>query len=130
MSFAELVVEADPSRIDEQLVVTLDAQLFYSVLQALHYLVQYPYECTEQTLNRFLSTGIVSSLYERYPAVARMARKMAAKVKAEVISRGLPSRRSVVGSNSQSSGIRFVRASREPTMTATTPIPQKRPVSR
>ena len=76
MSFAELVGEADPSRIDEQLVVTLDAQLFYSVLQALPYLVQYPYECTEQTLNRFLSTGIVSSLYERYPAVATMARKM------------------------------------------------------
>ncbi|MGB5163377.1 MAG: alpha-2-macroglobulin family protein [Thermoanaerobaculia bacterium] len=77
MSFAELVGEADPSRIDEQLIVTLDAQLFYSVLQALPYLVQYPYECTEQTLNRFLSTGIVSSLYERYPAVARMAKKMA-----------------------------------------------------
>ena len=76
MSFAELVGAADPSRIDEQLVVTLDAQLFYSVLQALPYLVQYPYECTEQTLNRFLSTGIVSSLYERYPAVAEMAKKL------------------------------------------------------
>jgi uncharacterized protein YfaS (alpha-2-macroglobulin family) len=77
MSFAELIAEDDPSRIDEQLVVTLDAQLFYSVLQALPYLVQYPYECTEQTLNRFLSTGIVSSIYERYPSVARMAKKMA-----------------------------------------------------
>ena len=76
MSFAGLVGEADASRIDEQLVVTLDAQLFYSVLNALPYLVRYPYECTEQTLNRFLSTGIVSSLYERYPAVARMAKKM------------------------------------------------------
>ena len=47
--------------------VTVDAQLFYTVLQALPYLVDYPYECTEQTLNRFVSTGIVSSLFEQLP---------------------------------------------------------------
>ncbi len=66
----------DPTRIDEQLVVTLDAQLFYGVLSALPYLVDYPYECSEQTLNRFVSTGIVSSLLDRYPSVARMAKEM------------------------------------------------------
>lgn len=75
LSFADMVV-ADPTRINEQLVVTLDAQLFYGVLQALPYLSQYPYECTEQTLNRFVSTGIVSSLYERYPAVGKMAAQL------------------------------------------------------
>ena len=58
------------------MVVTVDAQLFYSVLQALPYLVNYPYECTEQTLNRFVSTGIVSSLFRDYPAVAKMAEEM------------------------------------------------------
>jgi uncharacterized protein YfaS (alpha-2-macroglobulin family) len=47
--------------------------LFYGVLRALPYLVTYPYECTEQTLNRFVSTGIVSSLYDSYPEVAAMA---------------------------------------------------------
>jgi hypothetical protein len=73
MTFADMARGDDPSRIDEQLVVTVDAQLFYSVLSALPYLVNYPYECTEQTLNRFVSTGIVSSLYRDYPAVARMA---------------------------------------------------------
>ncbi len=35
--------------------------------------MNYPYECTEQTLNRFLSTGILTSLYGQYPAVGRMA---------------------------------------------------------
>jgi uncharacterized protein YfaS (alpha-2-macroglobulin family) len=45
-------------------------------LNALPYLVNYPYECTEQTLNRFVSTGIVSSLYRDYPAVAEMAEKL------------------------------------------------------
>lgn len=77
LSFPDMAAQDDPSRIDEQLVVTLDAQLFYSVLAALPYLVDYPYECTEQTLNRFLSTGILSSLFDRYPAVAEMARKFA-----------------------------------------------------
>jgi uncharacterized protein YfaS (alpha-2-macroglobulin family) len=76
LTFEELRRSNDPSRITDQLVVTVDAQLFYSVLQALPYLVDYPYECTEQTLNRFVSTGIVSSLYGQYPAVARMAKTL------------------------------------------------------
>ena len=63
MRFDDLARNNDPTRINEQMVVTLDAQLFYSVLSALPYLVNYPYECTEQTLNRFVSTGILSSLY-------------------------------------------------------------------
>jgi uncharacterized protein YfaS (alpha-2-macroglobulin family) len=77
LTFDDLAADDDPSRIDQQLVVTLDAQLFYSVLGALPYLIDYPYECTEQTLNRFLSTGIVGSVFENYPAVAEMARQMA-----------------------------------------------------
>jgi hypothetical protein len=76
MTFADMARTDDASRIDEQLVVTVDAQLFYSVLNALPYLVNYPYECTEQTMNRFVSTGIVSSLYRDYPAVAKMAEEM------------------------------------------------------
>ncbi len=75
LHFADLARDDDPTRIDEQLIVTLDTQLFYSVLSALPYLTNYPYECTEQTLNRFLSTGIVSTLYDDYPAVKRMARE-------------------------------------------------------
>ena len=76
LSFADMARSDDPSRIDEQLVVTIDGQLFYSVLSALPYLVNYPYECTEQTLNRFLSTGIVSSVFRDYPAVAAMAQEL------------------------------------------------------
>ncbi|HWM94449.1 MAG TPA: MG2 domain-containing protein [Thermoanaerobaculia bacterium] len=68
--------KSDPTRIDEQLVVTLDAQLFYSVLEALPYLVDFPYECTEQTLNRFLSTGIAAGVFDEYPAVAAMAKEL------------------------------------------------------
>ncbi|MGB5878522.1 MAG: alpha-2-macroglobulin family protein [Thermoanaerobaculia bacterium] len=79
LHFADLAAGDDPTLVNEQLVVTLDAQLFYSVLHALPYLVDYPYECTEQVLNRFLSTGIVSALYDDYPAVARMAKEFSAR---------------------------------------------------
>lgn len=75
LTFADLAKNDDPSLVNEQMVVTLDAQLFYSVLSALPYLVNYPYECTEQTLNRFVSTGILTSLYGQYPAVGKMAKE-------------------------------------------------------
>ena len=76
ITFDDLRKTDDPSRISEQLVVTLDAQLFYTVLKALPYLVSYPYECVEQTLNRFVSTGIATSMFGSYPAVAKMAAEM------------------------------------------------------
>jgi len=76
MTFDDMKRSDDPSLIHDQLVVTVDAQMFYQVLSALPYLVNYPYECTEQTLNRFLSTGIVSSFYDQYPALKRMGKKL------------------------------------------------------
>ncbi len=76
LRFDDLAKTDDPTRINEQLVVTVDAQLFIGLLEALPYLVNYPYECTEQTLNRFLSTGILASLYEKHPSVARLAQEL------------------------------------------------------
>ncbi len=78
LRFPAMADTSDPTRIDEQLVVTVDAQLFTTVLRALPYLVRYPYECTEQTMNRFLSTAIVGKVFERHPSVAEMARRLAA----------------------------------------------------
>ena len=77
MKFEEMAKTDDPTHLDEQLVVTVDAQLFESVLNALPYLVHYPYECTEQTLNRFVPTAIVSALFRDYPAIAKMAEGLA-----------------------------------------------------
>jgi alpha-2-macroglobulin len=94
LSFPALARSDDPTRETERLVVTLDAQLFYGVLEALPYLVNYPYECTEQTLNRFVSTGIVSSLFTQYPAVARMAAEMSQRdTRLEVWDKDDPNRR-------------------------------------
>jgi uncharacterized protein YfaS (alpha-2-macroglobulin family) len=77
LRFPDLERNDDPTRIDERMVVTVDGQLFQGLLAALPYLIDYPYECTEQTLNRFLSTGIVTRLFDRYPAVARLAAELA-----------------------------------------------------
>lgn len=65
----------DPSLVHQSLVVNVDAQLVYSVLKALPYLSDYPYECVEQTFNRFFATGILSSVYKEYPAIAKMAKE-------------------------------------------------------
>ncbi len=79
MTFADMRKDDDPSRVHDSLVVTIDGQLFYTVLKALPYLVNYPYQCTEQTMNRFVSTGILTSMYKDYPAVAAMAKKLSAR---------------------------------------------------
>lgn len=75
--FENLRRDDDTSRIDEKMVVTLDGQLFTTVLRALPYLVDYPYRCTEQNLNRFVSTGVMTALFERHPAIAKLAKKLA-----------------------------------------------------
>jgi uncharacterized protein YfaS (alpha-2-macroglobulin family) len=69
----------DPSLHQEKMVVTLDAQLFYSVLASLPYLINYPYQSTEQTLNQFVSTAILSSVFTDYPGVAKMAKEFSAR---------------------------------------------------
>ena len=76
LRFDELAADDDPTRIDERLAVTVDAQLFYGALNALPYLIDYPYHCSEQLLNKFVSTGIVTSLFDAHPEVAEMARTM------------------------------------------------------
>lgn len=71
--------DGDASLQNEKLVVTLDGQLIYTVLRALPYLVNYPYECMEQTMNRFLSTSIVNSLYDQYSPLAKMAKEFSSR---------------------------------------------------
>lgn len=70
------MIKKDESLIHDSLVVKLDAQLFYSVLSALPYIVDYPYECSEQTVNKYVTTAILSNTYKDFPSIAKMAQKM------------------------------------------------------
>ncbi|NWG00080.1 MAG: hypothetical protein HXY19_03960 [Thermoanaerobaculaceae bacterium] len=94
LHFPDMAASDDPSRESESLVVTVDAQLFYAALAALPYLVEYPYECTEQILNRFLSTSILTSLFSAHPEVARMAEQLSQReTRYEAWERDDPNRR-------------------------------------
>lgn len=77
LRFNELASDTDPTRINDKLVVTVDGQLFYSALKAVPYLTDYPYECTEQTLNRFLSTSIINNTFAQTPSLKAMASEFA-----------------------------------------------------
>jgi uncharacterized protein YfaS (alpha-2-macroglobulin family) len=77
IEFPEWKTQNDPSLIHDRAVITLDAQLFFSVLSAVPYLINYPYECVEQTLNRFLSAGIMSRLAQDFPSLKSVMKQMA-----------------------------------------------------
>jgi len=74
LDFPNMRNEADASLRNDRLVVTLDGQLIQTVLAALPSLVNEPYECTEQTMNRFVSTSIVTSLMRTVPSFNALAK--------------------------------------------------------
>jgi uncharacterized protein YfaS (alpha-2-macroglobulin family) len=75
MVFEDLA-RPDGSRATDRMVVSVDAELVRHVLGALPYLASYPYECTEQTLNRFVSTATVAAVLRDHPALASAARAL------------------------------------------------------
>jgi len=94
LHFSMMAADDDNTRIQDQLIVTVDAQLFGSVLSALPYLLDYPYECTEQTLNRYLSTSILSGVFAEHPDVRAMAQQMSERqTQTEAWNKSDPNRR-------------------------------------
>lgn len=79
LSFPGLQKPDDPSLVHDLFVVTLDAQLFYSILSSLPYLMNYPYQNTEQMMNSFVSSGIVSSVFKEFPEVGKMAKEFSSR---------------------------------------------------
>ncbi|MCX5785875.1 MAG: MG2 domain-containing protein [Elusimicrobia bacterium] len=73
------LAEADDSRIMESMHLEVQPQLILTVLNSLPSLVHYPYECTEQLLNRYVPLAITNSFYNRYPelkaAVAKIPKR-------------------------------------------------------
>jgi uncharacterized protein YfaS (alpha-2-macroglobulin family) len=79
LTFPGLAHSTDKTLVNDLFVVTLDAQLFYSVLSSLPYLVNYPYQCTEQMLNSFVSSGIMSSVFKEFPELGKMAKEFSTR---------------------------------------------------
>lgn len=70
------MTKSDETRANESLVIKIDSQLFYSTLEALPYLMNYPYKSAIQLTTDFVSTNILSQTYDKNPAVAKMAKKL------------------------------------------------------
>jgi len=67
---------ADSSREVEALHLEIQPQLMLTVLNSLPFLVHYPYECTEQLLNRYVPLAITNSFYRKYPALRASAARI------------------------------------------------------
>jgi len=70
------LAEPDGSRLMESMHLEVQPQLILSVLNSLPFLVRYPYECTEQLLNRYVPLAITNSFYNRYPELKNSAAKI------------------------------------------------------
>lgn len=66
----------DPTRVNESISLQIDPQLALSILNSLPSLIHYPYECTEQLLDRYVPLAIVNSFYKKNPALAEAAKKI------------------------------------------------------
>ena len=73
MTFQELAAADDPSLVNENMVVTVEGQLFYCVMDSLAYIIFLPPESTDALLHKLLYYGILSSLYDAFPAAKRFA---------------------------------------------------------
>jgi uncharacterized protein YfaS (alpha-2-macroglobulin family) len=68
--------EKDDTRVIESMHLEIQPQLLLTVLNSLPFLVDYPYECTEQLLNRYVPLAITNSFYNRYPELRNSVGKI------------------------------------------------------
>ncbi|OGS10641.1 MAG: hypothetical protein A2285_07795, partial [Elusimicrobia bacterium RIFOXYA12_FULL_57_11] len=75
LKLAELE-KKDGTRVVESLHLEVQPQLILTVLNSLPFLVHYPYECTEQLLNRYVPLAITNGFYKKYPELAAAVNKV------------------------------------------------------
>ena len=72
----EIALKPDSTRINESMVLQVDPQLALSILNTMPFLIQCPYDCVEQTLNKFVPLSIVNEIYKKYPALRKAVSKI------------------------------------------------------
>jgi uncharacterized protein YfaS (alpha-2-macroglobulin family) len=72
----EIPLKADPTRIDESMVLQIEPQLALSILNTIPFLIEYPYECVEQILNKYVPLSIMNEIYKKYPAIQQAVSKI------------------------------------------------------
>ena len=66
----------DATRLVESMHLEVQPQLILTVLNSLPFLVNYPYECTEQLFNKYVPLAITNSFYNSYPELSKSAAKI------------------------------------------------------
>ncbi len=72
----EIKLKADPTRQNESMVLQIEPQLILSILNSIPFLIEYPYECVEQMLNKYVPLSIVNEVYKKYPDLQRAVSKI------------------------------------------------------
>ncbi|MDH5173684.1 MAG: MG2 domain-containing protein [Elusimicrobiota bacterium] len=72
----EIALKDDPTRINESMILQVDPQLALSILNTIPFLVEYPFDCVEQILNRYVPLSIVNEIYKKYPAIKEAVGKI------------------------------------------------------
>ncbi|MFH1313224.1 MAG: alpha-2-macroglobulin family protein [Candidatus Eisenbacteria bacterium] len=65
----EISLKDDPTRVNESMVLQIDPQLALSIINTIPFLIECPYGCVEQILNRYVPLSIVNEVYSKYPAI-------------------------------------------------------------
>jgi len=66
----------DETRVNESMTVQIDPQLALSILDSLPFLVHYPYECSEQLIDRYTPLAITNAFYRKNPKLAAAVKKI------------------------------------------------------
>jgi TonB-dependent SusC/RagA subfamily outer membrane receptor len=71
-SFDKLLHNTSESLTQEALTVEYTSNPTWYAVQALPYLMEYPYECAEQTFNRFYANALASYIVNKYPRIKQV----------------------------------------------------------
>ncbi|MCM8800466.1 MAG: MG2 domain-containing protein [Candidatus Omnitrophica bacterium] len=72
----EISLKDDPTIINESMLLQIEPQLALSILNTIPFLIEYPYECVEQILNKYVPLSIINEVYKKYPAIQKAVSKI------------------------------------------------------
>lgn len=75
--FEKLLTNKSESLSHESVTVEYTSNPIWTVVQALPYLMEYPYECAEQTFNRYYANSIAASIVQQHPQIKTVFNKWA-----------------------------------------------------
>ncbi|MFH1283112.1 MAG: MG2 domain-containing protein [bacterium] len=72
----EIKFKDDPTRINESITLQIEPQLALTILNTIPFLIEYPYQCVEQILNKYVPLEIMNQIYKEYPVIKKAVKKI------------------------------------------------------